>query len=89
VRVEVSGQPVLLVRKDGELYATGAVCSHMGGPLQEGEIVDDEGGCIVCPWHGSHFRLADGEVARGPASVGILSYDVRVTGDRIEVRARG
>ena len=86
VRVDVSGQPVLLARHEGELYATGAVCSHMGGPLQEGEIEDD---CIVCPWHGSHFRLADGEVARGPASVGILSYDVRVTGDRVEVRARG
>ncbi|PFG39119.1 nitrite reductase/ring-hydroxylating ferredoxin subunit [Georgenia soli] len=86
VRVEVSGQPVLLTRHDGELYATGAVCSHMGGPLEEGELED---GCVVCPWHGSHFRLADGEVERGPASVGILSYDVRVSGDRVEVRARG
>ncbi|MCK6212701.1 Rieske 2Fe-2S domain-containing protein [Georgenia sp. EYE_87] len=85
VRVEVSGQPVLIARHEGELYATGAVCSHMGGPLEEGEIEND---CVVCPWHGSHFRLADGEVARGPASVGILSYDVRVTGDRVEVRAR-
>ncbi|WP_418606824.1 Rieske (2Fe-2S) protein [Georgenia sp. SUBG003] len=86
LRVEVSGQPVLLTRHDGELYATGAVCSHMGGPLEEGEIED---GCVVCPWHGSHFRLADGEVERGPATVGILSYDVRVSGDRVEVRARG
>ena len=86
VRVEVSGQPVLITRHEGELYATGAVCSHMGGPLEEGEIED---GCVVCPWHGSHFRLSDGEVERGPASVGILSYDVRVSGDRVEVRARG
>jgi nitrite reductase/ring-hydroxylating ferredoxin subunit/uncharacterized membrane protein len=86
LRVEVSGQPVLLVRHDGELYATGAVCSHMGGALEEGEIED---GCVVCPLHGSRFRLVDGEVDRGPASVGVLSYDVRVSGDRVEVRARG
>lgn len=90
VRVEVAGQPVLVVQHDGELHALGAVCSHMGGPLQEGELVDVDGDtCVKCPLHGSHFRLADGEVARGPASVGVLSYDVRVSGDRVEVRARG
>src|SRR5690606_26470734 len=37
-RVEVNGQPVLLYRFEGNTYAIGAVCSHLGGPLEEGEM---------------------------------------------------
>ncbi|GAA4414956.1 hypothetical protein GCM10023169_00810 [Georgenia halophila] len=88
VRVEVSGQPVMLVRKDAEVYALGAVCSHLGGPLEEGQVVGGDDECVVCPWHGSMFRLSDGSVARGPATAAQIPYDVRVSGDRIEVRAR-
>jgi nitrite reductase/ring-hydroxylating ferredoxin subunit/uncharacterized membrane protein len=84
-RVEVAGQPVLLTRRAGELRAIGATCSHYGGPLEEGEIVDD---CVQCPWHGSRFRLADGSVARGPATVPQPGYEVRTVGDRVQVRAR-
>jgi nitrite reductase/ring-hydroxylating ferredoxin subunit len=42
----------------------------------------------VCPWHQSRFRLHDGSVARGPATSPQLSYEVRVGGGRLEVRAR-
>jgi nitrite reductase/ring-hydroxylating ferredoxin subunit/uncharacterized membrane protein len=88
LRAEVDGQPVLVARKDGTLYAMGAVCSHLAGHLEEGELVDDDGGCVVCPLHGSHFRLRDGSVARGPATVPQIAYDVRQVGERIQVRAR-
>lgn len=84
-RVEVEGQPVVLTRHAGSLVGLGAVCSHYGGPLDEGKIEDS---CVVCPWHGSKFELSDGSVARGPATVPQLSYDVRISGDRVQVRAR-
>jgi nitrite reductase/ring-hydroxylating ferredoxin subunit/uncharacterized membrane protein len=84
-RVEVQGQPVVLVRTGGIVSAIGATCSHWGGPLDEGTLVD---GCLECPWHGSRFRLADGSVARGPATASQMAYDVRTSGDRIEVRVR-
>jgi nitrite reductase/ring-hydroxylating ferredoxin subunit/uncharacterized membrane protein len=84
-RVDVEGQPVVLVRTGGRLHAMGAVCSHYGAPLEDGEVED---GCLVCPWHGSRFRLADGGVDRGPATVAQIPYDVRTTGDRLELRAR-
>ncbi|WP_447925849.1 Rieske 2Fe-2S domain-containing protein [Georgenia muralis] len=86
IRIEVSGQPVMITRQGGRLYALGAVCSHLGGPLDEGDITAD--GCVVCPWHGSTFRLDDGSVARGPASVPQIAYEVRTVGDRLEVRAK-
>jgi nitrite reductase/ring-hydroxylating ferredoxin subunit len=61
-------------------------CSHMGGPLDEGTFKD---GDVTCPWHGSVFRLADGSIARGPATAPQPTYDVRVSDGRIEVKARG
>jgi nitrite reductase/ring-hydroxylating ferredoxin subunit/uncharacterized membrane protein len=86
VRVDVQGQQVLLTRRGGRVLAIGAVCSHYGAPLEEGEV--DGEGCVVCPWHGSRFRLEDGSVARGPAVSPQLSYEVRETGDRLELRVR-
>lgn len=87
--VELSGQPVVVVRLDGQLHAMGAVCSHWGGPLEEGPLVDVHGRtCLECPWHGSRFRLEDGSVARGPATVRQLAYDARTSGDRLELRVR-
>ncbi len=62
-------------------------CTHRGGPLHEGEVV---GGCLVCPWHGSKFDPASGEVRQGPASVPQPVYEVRHIGDdgtqELEVR---
>jgi len=86
VRVDADGSQIVLSRRDGRLQAIGAVCSHYGAPLEQGEVDADD--CLVCPWHGSRFRLADGSVARGPATSPQRSYDVRTTAGRIELRAR-
>lgn len=85
LRVDAAGQPVVLVRRGGTVHALGATCSHWGGPLDEGEL---DGDCIVCPWHGSTFRLADGGVARGPAAFPQPSFDVRTVDGRVQLRAR-
>lgn len=58
----------------GTPHAVAAICSHLGGPLDEGELVE---GCVRCPWHGSAFRLTDGSVARGPATAPQPAYEIR------------
>ncbi len=61
-----------------------ARCSHRGGPLYDGTVVD---GCLQCPWHGARFDLETGEVRRGPASAVQPVYDVDVDVDgRLSIR---
>ena len=61
------------------------ISSHVGGPLDEGEVRD---GCIVCPWHGSTFRLDDGGVVHGPAASPQPAFDTRVQDGKVQVKAR-
>lgn len=82
-KVDVAGVSVLLHRSGAAMHALDSVCSHMGGPLDQGEIV---GGCVTCPWHGSTFRLEDGSIVRGPASHPQPAYETRINNGRIEVR---
>lgn len=85
-RLVRAGDVSLLVVRDAEgVHAVDSVCSHLGGPLQEGTI---EHGCVTCPWHGSTFRLGDGSVVRGPASMPQPAYEARTLAGRIQVRAR-
>lgn len=73
---------LLLVRKQGRIYAVADRCSHRGCALHKGELVAET---IVCPCHGSTFRL-DGSVARGPATSPQPSYEVRTREGKIEIR---
>lgn len=78
---------VLLYRSNGHIHAIGSRCSHAGAPLEEGDI--DPASCTVtCPWHQSVFRLEDGSVVHGPASVPQVAYDTRTHGGKIEIRLR-
>ena len=42
----VGGEPVLLARSGSDIFAIGAKCTHYGGPLAEGLLVD---GTVPCP----------------------------------------
>jgi NADPH-dependent 2,4-dienoyl-CoA reductase/sulfur reductase-like enzyme/nitrite reductase/ring-hydroxylating ferredoxin subunit len=76
------GEPVLLVRAEGEVFAVAASCSHYGGPLGEGAIV---GTTVTCPWHHACFDLRSGAVERAPALNAIACYQIQRSGARIRV----
>jgi len=84
-RVDVAGEPVLLVRSGEEIFALGAVCSHYGAPLEEGRLVE---GTIQCPWHASRFALQDGSVREGPACAALPCYETRIAGNQLQIRIR-
>jgi nitrite reductase/ring-hydroxylating ferredoxin subunit len=76
---------VLLVKRNGRIFAITETCPHLGGPLSEGKLVGD---AIQCPWHASELALDDGHVVNGPTAFPAHCFDVRVRDGNIEVRAR-
>jgi nitrite reductase/ring-hydroxylating ferredoxin subunit len=54
LRVEPEGKPIVLAMVNGKIYAMDAVCSHEGGPLEEGKL---EGYILTCPWHYAMFDV--------------------------------
>jgi len=84
--VEIEGQkvPLVLMKKGRSVVALGATCSHWGGPLAEGKVVN--GDCVECPWHGSQFSFQDGSAVQGPATAAQPVFEARVRNGQIEVR---
>lgn len=72
---------VALALINGSVHAFANICTHDGGPLDEGEIVN---GCAVCPRHGARFDLVTG-TGYFPAAGPIAIYQVRVEGDDVLV----
>jgi nitrite reductase/ring-hydroxylating ferredoxin subunit len=84
-RVDANGVPVMVVRSQGHVYALGETCSHLGGPLAEGEVSD---GVVTCPWHGSQFELATGHIVNGPATFPQPCFQTRIRNGKVEVGPR-
>ncbi len=82
-KAEADGIPVLVVRRGGSIFVMAERCSHLGGPLCEGEF---DGETVTCPWHYSKFSIEDGSVLVGPATYAQPCFEVRVRDGQIEVR---
>jgi nitrite reductase/ring-hydroxylating ferredoxin subunit/uncharacterized membrane protein len=82
-RVDVAGIPAVMLKQGNSIYAIGATCTHLAGPLDEGTCQD---GIVTCPWHGSRFRMSDGSVVNGPAVYAEPTFAVRVRDGKIELR---
>jgi nitrite reductase/ring-hydroxylating ferredoxin subunit/uncharacterized membrane protein len=86
----IDGVDLLVVRRGQHVDVLANKCSHLSGPLSDGEFTVESGqGCIVCPWHGSTFRLADGAAVHGPATAPQNVFETKVTDGRVQVRLSG
>lgn len=83
-KAEADGIPVLVVKCKGRIFVMAEKCSHLGGPLSEGEF---DGEAVTCPWHYSKFAIEDGRILDGPAAYTQPCFQVRVRNGQIEVRA--
>lgn len=83
--VEVDNVRVALFNLEGEFYAIADVCTHDGGPLVEGAIVN---GCEVrCPRHGARFDIRTGAALSFPAFQATATYAVRVEDEQILIES--
>ena len=81
--VDVGDDKVCVANVNGQYYAIGNICTHMGGPLAEGKL---EEYIVQCPWHGSRFDIRSGEVVRPSAMSPEPKYEVKVEGNDILVK---
>ncbi|MTD52935.1 Rieske 2Fe-2S domain-containing protein [Amycolatopsis pithecellobii] len=88
-RVTAGQVPALVLVADGEIFVVYDRCGHLAGPLHQGNVVREDGQwCVACPWHGSTFRVSDGAIVRGPATVPQPVLDSRVENGRLQARVR-
>lgn len=83
--VEVDYVRIALFNLEGTLYAIEDVCTHDGGPLVEGEVLE---GCqVMCPRHGARFDIRTGEALSFPAFEATNTYEVKVDGDDVLIES--
>ena len=70
-----NGEPIVVVRADGECYAVQGLCPHQEAPLADGEVMD---GNITCCLHFWTWRLKDGEPVEEAESP-LKTYPVQVS----------
>ncbi len=80
--IEVDDREIALFNSNGEYFAIDSECTHVGGPLCEGEIED---GKIICPWHGAEFDLKSGQAIASPAEEDVRTYKVHIDRDSIKI----
>jgi apoptosis-inducing factor 3 len=79
------GEAILVARQGSQLFAIGATCTHYGGPLAKGLMVD----CTVrCPWHHARFDLRTGEAIGAPALSDTPCWNIDKRGRRFFVVGR-
>lgn len=76
------GEAVLVARRGEELFAIGATCTHYGGPLARGLMVDYT---VRCPWHHAQFDLRTGEAIAAPALSNTSCWEIEKRGERFFV----
>jgi len=54
VKNDIDGKSIVIGMTSGKLYAMDSVCSHEGGPLEEGSL---DGYNLTCPWHQGIFDI--------------------------------
>ena len=77
--VEVGEKLIALFNIDGSFHAIDDTCTHMGGPLSEGEL---EGTRITCPWHGYQYLPHNGQ-SPPPFKEKVATYDVKLIGTEV------
>ena len=76
VRIDVKNKPIVLTKVSGKVYAMDAVCSHEGGPLEDGNV---EGYNLTCPWHYAVFDVRNAKVSDQTVwAADLSSYPVKI-----------
>lgn len=75
IGIDVQGKKLVLFNVAGKVYAIDGICSHAGGHLWEGRLINET--TVKCPRHGSEYDVRTGKVLHGPWIPFGKAYDLR------------
>lgn len=91
--VTVSGNPILLSKIGGKIYAINAICSHMNGYLPKGELRDHT---VMCPVHKAQYDIATGKIVKNvpwlmkvlahKEATDLLTYEVETVSGEVRIK---
>lgn len=84
----LTGIPLFVVHKDGEIHAYRNRCPHTGAPLEwmPDQFLDLDKSFIECALHGALFRADNGYCLRGPCvGQSLQALGVRIEAEFVEV----
>jgi nitrite reductase/ring-hydroxylating ferredoxin subunit len=86
IKVEINDKSIVLSKINGKFYAMDSVCSHEGGPLEEGTM---EGFTLICPWHQGKYDIRSAKASHETDWVTDMhSYSVIVDDNSGEISIR-
>lgn len=74
----LGGKPAIVLRRNGELMALSAVCTHLGCTV----AFNSSANLFQCPCHGGQYDR-DGNVIAGPPPRPLERLNIRVEDDKI------
>ena len=83
VRRDINGKSIVFAKINDKLFAMDSVCSHEGGPLEDGSL---DGYNLTCPWHQGIFDIRNAKASPDTSWVTDLqSYTVIVEEKTAEI----
>ncbi len=72
---KIEDKAIAVARYDGIVYAVDDICTHDGGELGAGDVIN---GQIQCPRHGARFDLKTGNATQMPAVIGVGTHRIKI-----------
>jgi nitrite reductase/ring-hydroxylating ferredoxin subunit len=57
---DINGKSIVFAMVNGKMFAMDSVCSHEGGPLEDGSLDDYN---LTCPWHHGIFDIRNAKAS--------------------------
>lgn len=77
--VNVAGRPILLARRNGQVYGVSNRCPHMGCSLANGTLKEFT---VTCPCHGWNFDIRSGQNRENKA-ITLMIYECKIQNGKI------
>ena len=78
----IDGTAIVLINREGTIYALEDRCSHEEFPLSTGDLV---GGEVTCALHGARFDIETGAPRALPAVMPVRTYEVQIEDGEVRI----